>query len=161
MFQATLVYFSILLGKLLHKIAKEELKPSTKYIVLSKNILILFLAASLLYFNFETRTLLGIVMGFLIFKPLKNIYLPLGLATFTSFLTPFPLILLSLTLLLTLLHSSLSKFKSKEFLLTTLFFALPFLLLFIETLINKNSSLLLGLAAGSLLTHLWARSSAW
>lgn len=154
MFQALIVYLSIPLGKLLNKIAQEEITQYKKYLTLTHLILILLTVLSFHYFQLSSRFVIAIVVGFLVFKPLKNIYPLLGLATFTSLFTSLPLLPLSSVTILTLLHSSLTKYKLKDLLLSPLYFTLPFLLFFIETLINQNADRLIGLTIGGLLSQI-------
>jgi hypothetical protein len=161
MLQALIVYISILLGKILNKIAKEEIAQYKEYLTTTNVILIILTALSFVYFQFTTRLIMAMVIGFLVFKPIKTLYPLLGLSTFTSFFTSTPILPLSLTTILTLFHSSLTKYQLKDLFLSLLYFSIPFLLFLIETLINQNTDRLIGLTIGGLLSQIRARGSAW
>ena len=153
MLPAIIVYLQIFLGKILHLIAPSEIKYAKKYLILIKNLLLISIALVLVYSSFNFKLLIPFIIGFLIFKYFKKIYFLLGLLTFLSFYNKFTLLLLALTSLFTLIHSSLTTLKAKDFILTSIYFILPFALIFIETFINQNSSIFIGLLAGGLIAQ--------
>ncbi|MBI2507790.1 hypothetical protein HYV89_02445 [Candidatus Woesearchaeota archaeon] len=161
MLEAVIIYSSIFLGKLLYAIAKEEIKEWKRYITSAKNLLIIFISLTLIYLSPEFKMVISIIIGFILFSFLKNMYLLIGLSALLSIFTASTIILSSLILLLSLIYSSLSKFKMKEVIFATLYFALPFILISLETFIKANFSIFSGLAVGGLLAQLRARSSAW
>ncbi len=154
MLESVIIYSALFLGKLLNATAKEELKLGKKYIAIAKSILIILTATTFIYLNFRLTQILFLLLGFIIFIFLRNIYLLIGLATFLSFFTTNPILLLSFIFLLTLAHSSLSSLNKKEMILSSVYFAMPFSLILIENFINANSSIFTGFVAGGLLAQL-------
>ena len=154
MLPSLLIYFQIFLGKILNKIAKSEIAQYKDYLTLTKTLLIIIISFTFLYPNFQITSLFLIPIGFLLSYRLKNFYFFLGLSTFLTFFTPLPLLLSAFILLLTLIHSSLTPFKLKKILISTLFFILPFSLISIETFINQNPAIFFGLLVGGFLFQL-------
>ncbi|MAG45832.1 MAG: hypothetical protein CMH63_03620 [Nanoarchaeota archaeon] len=153
MLASIIVYLQILLGKILNKIASSEIKYAKKYLILIKNALLILITFVLIYSSLDFKLLIPFILGFIIFKYFKKMYFLLGLLTFLSFTAKFTLLLLALASLFTLIHSSLTSLKPKEFILKSLYFILPFALIFIETFINQNSSIFIGLLAGGLIAQ--------
>ena len=157
MFAILIIYLNIFLGKLLHIVAQKEIKQWKKYILSAKNLLIIFISLIFIYINLNLKLIIGLIIGVVLFNNFKNIYLSIGLTSLLSLFMPARLIILSFLLLLILVFSSLSKFKKREIFLSTLFFAIPFILLSLlslETFIKGNLSIFTGLAIGSLLVNL-------
>jgi len=154
MLEAVIIYSSIFLGKLLYAIAKEEIQQWKKYIVFTKNLFLISISLILVYLSSELMIVIPIIIGFIIFSYLKSAYLSIGLSVLLSTFTTTPIILLSLFLLLVLTYSSLSKFKIREAISATVYFAIPFILIFLETFIKANLSIFSGLAVGGLLAQL-------
>lgn len=149
-----IIYLQIFFGKILNYLAKEEIQQGKKYFIFAKNLLLIIISLILFYVSLELKIIIPIVAGFIILSYFKNIYFLIGFATLASLLTANPILPLSFILLLTLLYSSLSKFKLKEIVLASIFFFLPFILVFLETFIKANLSIFSGLAIGGLLAHL-------
>ena len=154
MLEAVIIYLSLIFGKVLYAIAKEEIHQWKKYIIFTKNLLLIFISLVLVYLSSELKIAIPIIMGFIIFSYFKNIYFLIGLGVLLSSFTAAPIILPSFLLLLTLISSSLSKFKIKEVMSATVYFIFPFILIFLETFIKANFSIFSGLAIGGLLAQL-------
>ena len=154
MLEAIIIYLAIFLGKLLYAIAKEEIQQWKKHIVFTKNLLLISISLILVYLSPELKIIIPIIIGFIIFSYFRSAYLLIGLSILLSTFTTAPIILLSLLLLLALTYSSLSKFKIREAISTTVYFAIPFILIVLETFIKANLSIFSGLAVGGLLAQL-------
>lgn len=154
MLPAIIVYFQIFLGRILHLIASSEIKSARKYLVFTKNLLLILLALTLIYSTLNFKIILPFIIGFLIFKYFQKIYFLFGLATLISFYTQNSLPLLALTSLLVLIQTSLLSLKPKDFLIVSIYFILPFSLIFIETFINANLEIFIGLLVGGLIAQL-------
>ena len=154
MLEALIIYLSIIFGSLIHVIAKEEIKLGKKYIALAKNILIILASVSLIYLNLGLSSILFLLLGFVIFIFLKNIYLVIGAAAFLSLFAPNPVLSLSFISLLAMVHSSLSSPNKKTLISNSVYFILPFSLVLIETFIKGNLDIFIGFVAGGLLAQL-------
>ncbi len=156
--QVLVIYSSLIFGKILYLIAKQEIKQGKKYIILARNIFIMLTSAALVYSNFKLSFILFLFLGFVIFIFLRKVNLLIcfliGFATLLGLLTLNPIMLLLFIFLLAIAHYSLTPPSKKEILLASVYFALPFSLFFIETFIKGNLDLLTSFIAGSLLAQL-------
>jgi len=151
MLSAFIVYLSLFLGKILRLITPEEVRQYKKYLDLTKNPVLILISISFIYLSLSPF-LLTLVPSFLLFRYLKIPYFILGLATFLSFSTSLSILPLSLILIFTLIYSSLEPWKVKPFIKDSLLFILPFTLVAIETFINANSEIFIGIVIGGLLS---------
>lgn len=81
---ALIAFVGLLLGILLAKLAKEELKAGKKYFVLLYKIILLVIIVYLLYLAEINILLIGFVFGAVLAYFVRNVYLFLGLALFSS-----------------------------------------------------------------------------
>src|SRR3989344_2856638 len=151
-----IVYFSIFLGKILHLLTLEEVKLYKKHLTLSKKILTIITSLILLFLSLNLFTFILIIPSFFLFKYLKTPYFVFGLGSFLSAFSNIPILPLSLMFILCLLHSSLEPFKKREFITSSIYFLLPFSLVFIENFINANSSIFTGILLGGLLSQVFS-----
>ena len=149
-----IIYLQVFFGKIVNYLAKEEIQQGKKYFIFAKNLLLIITSLILFYLTLELNIMIPIVLGFIIFSYFRNIYFLIGLAVLSASLTINPILPLSFILLFTLLYSSLSKFKIKEIVLATVYFSIPFVLIFLETFVKANLSIFSGLAIGGLLAQL-------
>ncbi|MEK6856844.1 MAG: hypothetical protein AABX49_02400 [Nanoarchaeota archaeon] len=157
MLEAVIIYLSIIFGKFLYALAKEEIKPGVKYIMAGRNGLILLVAIALIHSNFGLISILFTFFGlaaFIFLRRFSNlVYFLIGSATFLVLLTQDYMILMSFILLLAMTHSSMSSNK-KELFAATIYFVLPFSLILIETFIKGNLGIFTSFIAGGLLAQL-------
>jgi len=157
MLEAAIIYSSIIFGKILNIVAKEEIRQGRKYITAAKNILIILAAVFFIYLSLKLSVILFSFFGFIIFIFLRRaypFYFLVGLAAFLSLLTANPILFLSIIFLLSITQSSLSSLNKKEIIIASVCFILPFSLIFLETFINANLNIFTGFVAGSLLAQL-------
>ena len=156
--EAVIIYLSLIFGRALHLIAREEVKQGKKYIITARNIFILLTSAALIHLDFRLSSIFFLLLGFVAFIFLKRfnllIYFLMGFATFLILLTSNPITSLLSIFLLSIMQSSLSHPNKREFLLASVYFILPFSLFFIETFIKGNSDIFTSFVAGGLLAQL-------
>ena len=156
--EAVITYLSLIFGRALHLIAREEAKQGKKYIITARNALIILTSAAFIYSSFRLGSILFLLLGFVAFIFLKRfnllIYFLMGFATFLILLTSNPIIPLLFIFLLAMMQSSLSHPNKREFFVASAYFILPFSLFLIETFIKGNLDIFTSFVAGGLLAQL-------
>ncbi len=124
-----LAFSGIFFGKILRKIAFEEVNNYKKYLVYLQHLVLFVLAASLVYYlNLSIIVLMFFILGFLVSFFLRKRYFYLGLILSSSFFNPALLVISSsLFFLYGLSFGALSK----GILWNLLYFILGFVLVFI------------------------------
>ena len=159
MWQLIIVILGILFGYYLGNITKDEILKGKKYFLFFENVILLILI--LIFLKLSFLMLIGVVVGFVIYNFFKQVYFYLGVLVLCASLINKEIFLASVSLvfLFSLIFESLNKFKLKNFLLDIGLFLIPFSLLFVESFINTNLSILIGFSIGAVIE--WALSSAW
>ena len=159
MWQIIIVILGILLGFYLGNIAKDEVKNGRKYFLFFESVILLILI--LIFVKLSFLMLIGAVIGAVICKFFKQIYFYLGILVLCASFISKEIFLASISLvfLFSLIFEGLNKSKLKNFLLDVILFLIPFSLLFVESFINSNLSILIGFSIGAVIE--WALSSAW
>ncbi len=144
----TLLSFSgLLFGYLLANIAKEEIKPTRKYLIRLKRYIVIIASLALLYFSWSNITILvtyavGIVISFIIKKEYFYVGLLLALSFFMH--NEGLLFFSSMVFIYGCLYGILvEKQKWKTFYVNFWLFLLPFLLIWLEYLVGRNSQVFL------------------
>ena len=146
----TLLSFSgLLFGYLLAHIAKEEIKPTRKYLIKLKRYIAIIASLALLYFSWSNITILltyavGIAISFII----KKEYFYIGLLMVLSLFIHNEALLFfsSMVFIYGCLYGILvEKQKWKTFYVNFWLFLLPFLLIWLEYLIGRNVQVFLGI----------------
>jgi len=148
-------YLSFIFGKLIRIFSLDEIKQNKKEIILGKDTLLILI--SLMFVPLANVLSLISIMFFILFRKITSqyfIYFMFGFIIFLSYFSGLKIVIASLVSLLVILHSSLENFKLKSFVIYSIFFSLPFSLVFIETFINANLSIFIGLAIAGLLAQL-------
>ena len=144
-----IAFLGVVVGYILSKFTKEEIKPGRKYFIWLKKIILFILAIALLYNVWgDYWVLIGwVVFGFIV-AFLINLYFFLGLALFSSFSisNDFVLLVAALVFMFGLPFGSLM--KKLDILEGALLFALPFILVFFS---NVNTNLFSAISAGGLI----------
>lgn len=81
--ESILAFVGLLVGALLAFFTRDELKSGKKYFILIYRILLFILIIYLLYLSEVSWWLFGLVLGFLFTLTFSDLYLYLGLATFS------------------------------------------------------------------------------
>lgn len=155
MLSSFIVYLSFIFGRLLRILSLEEIKQSRREIILSRNILLVLI--SLMFIPLANTPSLISILFFILFRKVNNQYIicfMFGIIAFLSYFSSFKIIILSLMSLLIILHSSLESFKPKNFAVQSILFFIPFSLMFVETFINQNLGIFIGLVIAFLLAQL-------
>tara|TARA_Y100000310_G_scaffold344775_1_gene459428 strand:+ start:12057 stop:12563 length:507 start_codon:yes stop_codon:yes gene_type:complete len=157
-FLVGLVSFTgLIFGTFIAQLVKEELKPGHKYFIAFKDLLLLIIIGILLYYsrNNFLFLIIGLVLGLLLGRSLKNLYFYLGLGMASSFFLFKEILMGSLIFLTGLPHgtliSNLKKKELKNYVIKSLIF---FLIPFISLIFNINTGVYPGLMIGGLIYHL-------
>lgn len=156
MWQIIVVILGLVFGAFLNKRVKEEVKQGKKYFIFFERLILLVLV--LLFIKLDILLLIGILIGLVICRFFKRIYFYFGILIGAAKGELF-LASICLVFLFGLIYGSLSKFKLKNLILDVVVFLIPFSFLFMETFINGNLSILIGVGIGGIIQ--WARGSAW
>ena len=156
MWQIIIVILGILFGLYLGNIAKDEIKNGRKYFLFFQSVILLVLI--LIFLKLSFLILMGVVIGVIIGRFFKQIYLYLGVLILCSSFIGKEIFLaaISLVFLFSLIFQSLSKSKLKRVLFDVILFLIPFSLLFVESFINGNLDVLVGIGIGGVI--MWALS---
>lgn len=144
-----IAFLGIVVGYILSKFTKEEIKLGRKYFIWLEKTILFILAVALIYNIWGDYWVLigGVVFGFIV-AFLINLYFFLGLALFSSFSisNDFVLLIAALVFMFGLPFGSLM--KKLNILEEILLFALPFILVFFS---NVNTNLFSAISAGGLI----------
>ena len=146
-----LVGVGVVLGKLLGLITNEEIKEGKKYFEFSEKVLLVILGISLLVVEFSVFSL-SIFIGVLIYKLLaRSSLFFLGFGVFLSSLVSleFGLYIASLVFVYLLINSR--DLKWRDVLINLIIFILPFGLFGVESFINANLNIFLGITVGGII----------
>ncbi|MBU1245894.1 MAG: hypothetical protein ABIJ20_02185 [Nanoarchaeota archaeon] len=144
-----ITFLGIVVGLLLARFTKEELKQGKKYFIWLKRTILIFLVTFLFYLALPNyiSTIIFFIIGLIVAYFFKKEYFYFGLALFST-LNLFTVILI---FLFGLPYGSLlfsKKYKYKTLLFDLVFFAIPFLLLFVKI----PNNFILAFTSGALFT---------
>ena len=126
-------FLGLPLGIIISKYTKEEIHNGKKYLVVLKEILLIAIAITFIYYSRKDYLILslGILLGIIFYKSFKQIYFYLGFAAAVSFINP--VLILSLIFIYGLPHGSLLyEEKAKNLKASFIWFLIPLLILFID-----------------------------
>lgn len=144
-------FLGLIIGMIIAKFTKEELKQGKKYFILIKKTILLIIAIILL--NYSYGNYIWIIPGLVIGYFLKEIYFYLGLALSLSFIINQDLFTSTLIFLFGLPEGTLIYYKNKPLIKKTLLNLILFLIPFIVLLTNLGETLL-PFVAGALLINI-------
>jgi len=156
MISALLAFLGLIAGRIIYEKTKDEYKSGLKYFKLAEKITIGAIAVSLLFSNLSLIIFLYVLVGIIIGIFLKEVYFYLGVGMLGTLFLSDSFILLASVLIFFfgIVHGTILKINLKKIGVKALFFFIPFLFLLIQSFINTNLDIFLGLAIGGLLAQL-------
>lgn len=166
--ETILAFGGLIVGLILAYFTKEELKSGAKYFSILERILLLVLVIFLLYKSWNSFVFLivAFIAGFMFFIGVNRVYLYLGFSLFLAsrFSQTYFYSFVGLIFLLGLAYGALyyidNKDKNKLIYLVGLnaiLFALPFLLIYVESFVFSYDFVFFPFAAGALFAKLLLR----
>ena len=152
----------LIIGLILARFTKEELKSGKNYFIWFKKIILIVLIATLIYLALPNYLwiIISFIVGILLAYFFKKEYFYLVLALFLSLYNPAFLFIVILIFLFGLPYGTLmftKKYKYKAILFDLILFAIPFLLFFIKDFVSSYNHIFLAFAGGALFTLIFKK----
>ena len=153
---ALLAFLGLIAGRIIYENTKEEYKQGLKYFKLMERILVGLIAVFLLAGNLSLMIFLYILIGIIIGVFLREVYFYLGIGMLSSLSlnNNFIFLISFLVFFFGIVHGTILKINFRRIGTKALFFFIPFLFLLIQSFINTNLSIFLGISIGGLLAQL-------